>query len=99
MPDSPSAVPAFTQAILEVTAPITQMLDHMMRAPGEPDIREVVMTAKRALEEVLAPLESDADLAAATRLVDAAATLVIEGVFTVPHAAPVARRRRRRRGH
>ena len=75
MSDSPP-ITAFAQAILEVTAPITQMLDHMMRAPGEPDIHDVVRTMKSVLENVLAPLEEDADLRAATRLVDTAATMV-----------------------
>jgi hypothetical protein len=102
MSESPSAVPVrdFVQAILEVTAPVTQMLDHMMRSPDEPDIHDVVMVMKRVLEDVLAPLEDDADLVAATRLVEAAATLVIENVLSVPHPEPrAARRRRRRRGH
>ena len=104
MSDSPHAgpVPDFVQAILEVTAPITQMLDHGMRSPDEPDIHEVVMVIKRLLEDVLAPLEDDADLAGATRLVDAAATLVIENVYSVPHPNRQQRRRasrRRRSGH
>jgi hypothetical protein len=103
MSDSPPAAPVrdFVQAILEVTAPITQMLDHMMRAPGEPDIHDVVMVMKRLLEDVLAPLEGDADLAEATRLVDAAATLVIENIYALPHPNRQQRRSggRRRRGH
>jgi hypothetical protein len=47
MSDDP--ITDLVQAILEVTAPITQMLDHMMRAPGEPDIDDVVKIMKRLL--------------------------------------------------
>jgi hypothetical protein len=104
MSDSPPAAPVrdFVQAILEVTAPITQMLDQMMRAPDEPDIHDVVMVMKRLLEDVLTPLEGDADLTEATRLVDAAATLVIENLYALPQPERPQRRgtsRRRRRGH
>ena len=104
MSESPPAgpVPDFVQAILEVTAPITQMLDHMMRSPDDPDIHDVVVVMKRLLEDVLTPLEDDADLAGATRLVDAAATLVIENIYSVPHPNRQQRRsasRKRRRGH
>ncbi len=94
------SVTDFVQAILEITAPITQMLDHMMRAPGQPDIRDVVETMKRVLEDVLAPLGEDADLRAATRLVDAAATIVLDEVYAVPHPNRRERRRTaRRRSH
>jgi hypothetical protein len=94
------SVTEFVQAILEITAPITQMLDHMMRAPDQPDIREVVETTKHVLEDVLTPLVDDADLRAATRLVDTAATLVLDGVYSVPHPNRRERRRSaRRRSH
>jgi hypothetical protein len=70
MSDKP--ITDLVQAILEVTAPITQMLDHMMRAPGEPQIDDVVKTMKHLLEDVLAPLETRDDVREATAVLDAA---------------------------
>ena len=55
---------------------------------------------KRLLEDLLAPLEDEADLRAATRLVDSAATLVLENLYFVPHSNRRERRRiARRRSH
>lgn len=88
------------QAIMEVTAPITQMLDHMMRAPGKPDIDDVVQTMKRLLEDVLEPLEAEHDLQPVTAALYAADALIGENIFFVPH--PNRRERRaagRRRSH
>jgi hypothetical protein len=95
MSDQP--ITDLVRAILEVTAPITQMLDHMMCAPGEPSIDEVVTTMKRLLEDVLAPLESHDDVRAATAVLDAAMPLILEGIFFVPHPNRAERRSRRAR--
>ena len=95
MSDQP--ITDLVQAILEVTAPITQMLDHMMRAPGEPEIDDVVKTMKRLLEDVLAPLETHDHLREATAVLDAAMPLILENIFFVPHPNRAERRSRRAR--
>ena len=84
MSDS-TPIPDLVQAILEVTAPVTQMLDRMMRAPGEPDIEDVVMTMKRLLEDVLAPLASRDDVHTATDALNDAMPLILEGIYLHPH--------------
>jgi hypothetical protein len=83
--------------ILEITAPITQMLDHMMRAPGQPDITEVVETMRGLLEDVLEPLAEHEDTAAATALLTQAEALIAENIFFVPHPSREPNREERRR--
>jgi hypothetical protein len=95
MSDEP--ITDLVQAILEVTAPITQMLDHMMRAPGEPDINDVVKRMKHLLEDVLAPLETHDDVRGATAVLEAAMPLILENIFYVPHPNRAERRSRRTR--
>ena len=84
MSDS-TPIPDLVQAILEVTAPITQMLDHMLRAPEQPDIKDVVKTIKRVLEDILEPLGPRDDLHAATDILNDAIPLILEGVYVDPH--------------
>ena len=99
MSDS-SPITDFVQALLEVTAPIMEMRDHMLRAPDDPDVLEVVRTLKRLLEDVLGPLGDGHDLRAATATLDAAATTLLETVYFMPHPNRRERRRlARRRSH
>jgi hypothetical protein len=94
MSDS-SPITAFVQAILEVTAPIMEIRDRMLRAPDEPDVLEVVFTMKRLLEDVLAPLESAHDLRSATASLDAASKAILANFYFVPpRRTPRPRRRR-----
>lgn len=95
MSDSPQ-VRDLVQAILEVTAPVTQMLDHMARSPGQPDTDEIVAKMKQLLEDVLAPLAGHTDVAAATALLVQAEELIFENIHLVPHQARAAPRRRGR---
>jgi hypothetical protein len=81
------------QAILAVTAPITHMFDLTALEPGEPpNVRDVVRRVKQLLEDVLAPLEADHDVEAATIVLDAAMPLIMEAIFV---AQPPNRRERR----
>jgi hypothetical protein len=86
MSDSPQ-VRDLVQAILEITAPITQMLDHMARSPTQPETDEIVATMKRLLEDVLAPLAGHADVDATTALLVQAEDLIFENIHFVPHHA------------
>jgi hypothetical protein len=92
-------------AIMDCTAPITQMLDHMARAPGAPDVEHAVRTLRRLLAETLErPLgEHDpAALAATVEVLGRVTDVMVEEIYLMPHGGP--RRpnraeRRRRRPH
>jgi hypothetical protein len=83
-----SGVAQLTNALLECTAPITQILDHMARAPGAPDIDAAVGVLRSLLEDALAPLESHvprADLVIAATVVDRATEAILSEILLVPH--------------
>ena len=80
-----SNVTEFVDAVLECTAPITQALDHMLRAPGDPGIDAVLATLRTLLCDVLSPLATHDDLRAATAVLEATTPLIIENLFMVPH--------------
>jgi hypothetical protein len=96
MSDSPQ-VRDLVQAILGVTAPITQILDHMARSPTEPTVEELLARMKQLLEDVLAPLAGHVDVDASTALLARAEELIHENVHLVPHELVGARRTRPRR--
>ena len=99
-PTQPAPVSELVDAMLEVTAPITQALDHMMRSPGEPDIHEAVAVLKGLLRDVLAPMGvmlSARDLRAATAVIEASVPMICERLVLVPHPPPPARARPRPR--
>jgi hypothetical protein len=99
-------------ALMECVAPVTQILDHMARAPTAPDIESAVATLTTVLEGVVAPLERRypaAELERAAEIVDEVTDAILEEIMLVPHAPPrrpgsatrrpngKAKRRRRRR--
>jgi hypothetical protein len=74
--------------LLECTAPITQILDHMARAPGAPDIDAAVGVLRSLLEDALAPLEAQvaqADLLTAAAVIDRATEAILREILLVPH--------------
>jgi hypothetical protein len=90
-------------AVLECTAPITQILDHMARSPNAPDVQAAVATLRTVLEGVLAPLEETvppADLLRTAEIVDLVTDAIVAEILLVPHPGRTngATRRRRSRG-
>jgi hypothetical protein len=86
-------------ALLECLAPFTQVLDHMARSPGAPDVQSIVGVLRRLLLDVLAPrVERFAarDLATAAEIVDAATEAIVGDLYMVPHSRKRADSRRRR---
>jgi hypothetical protein len=83
-----AAATRLASAVLECTAPITQILDHMARAPTTPDVQAAVATLRTVLEGVLAPLEqtvSAADLLRAAEIVDLVTDAIVADILLVPH--------------
>ena len=82
-------------AMLEFTAPITQALDHMARAPAEPKPAEVVEILKGLLRQVLEPLGTvlaPRDLRTTTAVLEATVPLIVDNLYLVPHERPAPRR-------
>jgi hypothetical protein len=74
-------------ALIEFTAPFTQILDHMARAP-QSDANVAVETLRQMLPEVLAALENrfpQRDLRAATAVLNGATDAVLSEILLVPH--------------
>jgi hypothetical protein len=97
-----AAATRLASAVLECTAPITQILDHMARAPGAPDIESAVAKLREVLEGVLSPLEEEvpaAELMRAAEIVDLVTDAIVAEILLVPHPGHPngARRRRGRR--
>ena len=87
-------------AVLECTAPITQILDHMARSPNAPDVQAAVATLRTVLEDVLAPLEETvpaADLLRAAEIVDLVTDAIVADILLVPHPGHTNGEARRRR--
>jgi hypothetical protein len=100
--DAPEAA-RLAGALLECTAPVTQILDHMARAPDAPDLDAALRTLRVLLESALASLEDrvpSGDLRRAAEIVDLATDAILAEILMVPHAnAPSCRTGpRRRRG-
>jgi hypothetical protein len=89
-------------AILQCTAPITQILDHMARAPGAPDVDHTARTLRNLLAETLAPPLGGHDpgaLATTVAVLDRVTDVIAEEIYLVPHAEhrrPNRAQRRRR---
>jgi hypothetical protein len=99
----PADVSSLVDALLECTAPITQILDHMARSPNAPDVPAAVATLRTVLEGVLAPLEETvppADLLRAAEIVDLVTDAIVAEILLVPHPGREngGPRRRRSRG-
>ena len=72
-PDDATPVATLSRALVECLAPVTQILDHMARAPAAPDIPAAVAQLRRTLDDVLAPLGDEfaaADVTRAAEIVD-----------------------------
>jgi hypothetical protein len=83
-----AGVSELVDAMLEVTAPITQALDHMVRAPGQPDIDAAVEVLRGLLRDVIEPLGTilaPRDLRTTTAVLEATVPLIIDGLYLVPH--------------
>jgi hypothetical protein len=87
-PDDATPVATLSRALVECLAPVTQILDHMARAPGAPDIPAAVAQLRRTLDDVLAPLGDEfaaADVTRAAEIVDRATDVILSEVLLVPH--------------
>jgi hypothetical protein len=83
----PSAVAPLAEALLECTAPMTQILDHMARAPEAVSVEAAVERLRALLESVLEPLEDTVparDLASAAAVVERATDLIAGEILLVP---------------
>jgi hypothetical protein len=97
-PDDATPVAALSRALVECLAPVTQILDHMARAPSAPDIPAAVAQLRRTLDDVLEPLAEefdDADMTRAAEIVDRATDVILSEVLLVPHAVGAGAERRR----
>jgi hypothetical protein len=74
-----------TYALLESTAPVTEILDDVELAPAAEDIRPLVGSILAPLEALFAPR----DLLTATAVLEAATPLLMETVLLVPNGRPV----------
>jgi hypothetical protein len=82
---------------VECLAPVTQILDHMARAPAAPDIPAAVAQLRRTLDDVLEPLDAEfaaADVTRAAEIVDRATDVILSEVLLVPHPAGAGGRHR-----
>src|SRR5918994_7493961 len=89
-------------AVLACAGPVTQILDHMARAPGPPAPDRAAEVLRGLLCEALHPLATSApreELRVAARLLDAAADLIADDILLVrrPPRRPRAGRPRRGR--
>lgn len=86
--DAPAAA-RLAGALLACTAPVTQILDQMARAPDAPEVESAVRTLRLLLESALAPLEERVpagDLRCAAEIVDLATEAILADILMVPHA-------------
>jgi hypothetical protein len=86
--DDATPVATLSRALVECLAPVTQILDHMARAPAAPDIPAAVAQLRRTLDDVLEPLAEefdDVDLRHAAEIVDRATDVILSEVLLVPH--------------
>jgi hypothetical protein len=100
----PTALSELVDAVLETTAPVTLMLDHMARSSDAPDIRDAAEALRELVREVLAPLSdehTEADLRTATVVLQAAIPLIVKNFFYIPRdpTRPNRSARRRMRHH
>jgi len=104
MSDTTKDIERVVDAVLACTGPVTQILDHMARAPEPMAPERAAGVLRRLLCDALDPLSTAApreELRVAARLLDAAADLIVEEILLVPHAPrrlPAGRPRRGCRG-
>jgi hypothetical protein len=95
-----AAAARLASALMECLAPVTQILDHMARAPTAPDVAAAVTTLRTLMADVLVPLEDHippGDLARAAEIVELATDAILADILLVPHARPPNGRTRLRR--
>ena len=100
MSDTTKDIERVVDAVLACTGPVTQILDHMARAPEPMAPARAAEVLRGLLCDALQPLATEApraELRVAARLLDAAAGLIADEILLVPHAplrAPAGRPRR-----
>ncbi len=90
---APPAIATLTDRLLEATAPVAQIIDHMSRAPGACDAGAIVDDARAILADALAPLSrefSPRDLRVAGAVFSRATEAIVAEILLVPHDAPEA---------
>ncbi len=89
MSDTTKDIERVVDAVLACTGPVTQILDHMARAPEPMAPERAAGVLRRLLCDALDPLSTAApreELRVAARLLDAAADLIVGEILLVPHA-------------
>jgi hypothetical protein len=96
MRDEREALAELVGAVLECTAPVALIIDHMARAKAPAGVPPATDVLRSLLRDVLAPLETmlDADdLRTTTAVLQAAVPLIVDNLLLVPHDGPPARPR------
>ena len=89
MSETTKDIERVVDAVLACTAPVTQILDHMARAPEPMAPERAAGVVRGLLSDALRPLAGTApreELRVAARLLDAAAELIADEIVLVPHA-------------
>ncbi len=89
MSDTTKDIERVVDAVLACTGPVTQILDHMARAPEPLEPQRAATVLRGLLCDALHPLATTApreELRVAARLLDAAADLIVDEILLVPHA-------------
>jgi hypothetical protein len=101
--DDPGALTELVGAVLECTAPVALIIDHMARAKAPAGVPPATDVLRSLLRDVLAPLETmlgEDDLRTTTAVLQAAVPLIVENLLLGPHdvspSRPRSRTRRRR---
>jgi phosphohistidine phosphatase SixA len=87
-PPESASLPNVIDALLAFTAPVTQILDHMARAPQAAGVNASVDALRELLGEVLAALEDQfprRDLETTIAVLERATDLVLGEILLVPH--------------
>ena len=98
--DEPEALTELVGAVLECTAPVALIIDHMARAKAPAGVPPATDVLRSLLRDVLTPLETmlgTDDLRTTTAVLQAAVPLIVDNLLLVPHDMPAARPRPRTR--
>jgi hypothetical protein len=101
-PAEPAHLSELVNALLEATAPVALLLDHMAHAPTRPQPDEAAAVLRELLEDVLEPLATmlaPRDLRTTTAVLEATVPLIAENVLMVPHEPARGPRRDPRETH
>jgi hypothetical protein len=101
MSETTKDIERLVDAVLACAGPVTQILDHMARAPGPAAPERAAEVLRGLLCGALQPLAASApreELRVAARMLDAAADLIVDDILLVPHPPRRGRAGRPRRG-